>query len=94
MFAVEALLKIIDTKNGSKSLLAESLRQEKPGSKICAAHINNWIYRDKKIPPLWVIPLAKVTDYEVTPHELHPELYPYPSDGLPPHMDKASSQSV
>lgn len=94
MFAVEALFKIIEMTNGSKSLLADSLRQLRPGTKICSAHINNWIYRDKKIPPTWVIPLAEVVSYKVTPNEISPDMYPHPNDGLPTELRVAYRETA
>ncbi|MFO0325718.1 MAG: transcriptional regulator [Burkholderiales bacterium] len=35
------------------------------------------------IPAERVLPIAKLTDFKLTPHELRPDLYPNPSDGLP-----------
>lgn len=31
----------------------------------------------------FVIAVAKATDWQVTPHQLRPDLYPHPEDGLP-----------
>lgn len=31
----------------------------------------------------FVIPVAKATDWQVTPHQLRPDLYPHHDDGLP-----------
>lgn len=31
--------------------------------------------------------VAKATDYAVTPHELNPNIYPNPTDGLPQEQD-------
>lgn len=35
------------------------------------------------VPADRVIDLARAVGYEVTPHELHSEIYPNPTDGLP-----------
>lgn len=35
------------------------------------------------IPAERVIPIARATDWRVTPHELRPDLYPNASDGVP-----------
>ena len=37
----------------------------------------------KRIPPYRVIPVSRAVNYQITPHELDPELYPYPNDGIP-----------
>lgn len=34
-------------------------------------------------PSQHVIVIAAATGFEVTPHELRPDLYPHPEDGLP-----------
>lgn len=39
-----------------------------------------WLLR---LPEARVLPLAKATDYAITPHQLMPELYPNEWDGLP-----------
>lgn len=44
--------------------------------------INHWVNRG--LPADRVLDVAAATDWAVTPHELAPELYPHPEDGLPP----------
>lgn len=39
-----------------------------------------------KCPAETVLNLSEVTEWQVTPHELRPDLYPYPQDGLPEHL--------
>lgn len=36
------------------------------------------------VPSERVLKVAEATNFEVTPHELRPDIYPYPTDGLPP----------
>ncbi|MGG5932540.1 hypothetical protein ACQSDP_23175 [Salmonella enterica] len=38
------------------------------------------------LPPLRVVPLCKEMGWEVIPHELRPDIYPNPTDGLPPEI--------
>ncbi|AWK14167.1 YdaS family helix-turn-helix protein [Candidatus Fukatsuia symbiotica] len=38
------------------------------------------------VPPKKIICLCKVLAWQVTPHELNPNVYPNPTDGLP--LDK------
>lgn len=80
---MEYLQKIISIFGGKKSALASKLVAYGPKNKLTGSHINNWIARDKKIPSEWIIPLARAVDFNVTPHELRPDIYPHPEDGLP-----------
>ena len=51
--------------------------------------ISMWLQR-KKIPSEKVILVSQATNYQVTPHELRPDLYPHPQDGLPEHLRTAA----
>lgn len=57
------------------------------GGKIALAKIlgldRTAIYSWSDCPPERVIQVSEATDWEVTPHELRPDLYPNPSDALP-----------
>ncbi|HDR2471501.1 TPA: helix-turn-helix domain-containing protein [Enterobacter soli] len=46
-----------------------------------AQTVNGWF--KNKIPGELVLKVSKVVDWQVTPHELRPDLYPNPTDGLP-----------
>lgn len=83
---MDALLKIIALHDNNKSALATKLALIKGDDKISSSHINNWLYRDKKIPSEWVIPLSQSVEWQITPNELQPDIYPHPHDGLPSHM--------
>lgn len=37
----------------------------------------------RDISPKYIIPIARATEWKVTPHRLASSLYPYPNDGLP-----------
>jgi DNA-binding transcriptional regulator YdaS (Cro superfamily) len=37
-----------------------------------------------------VIAISMATNWQVTPHELRPDIYPHPQDGLPDHMRQAA----
>lgn len=43
--------------------------------------VASWLI--KGVPPKHVIPLCEAVFYRVTPHELRPDVYPHPDDGLP-----------
>ena len=83
---MEALLKIIHLHGNRKSAVISNLLKLRPESNLTNSHINNWLYRDNKTPSEWVLPLCETVDWQVTPHELRPDLYPHPEDGLPAHL--------
>jgi len=70
---------------GGQVALAAGIRSEMPGLKVSQAHIWKWLNRvQAEVPPAeYVIAIAKTVDFEVTPHELRPDIYPHPRDGLP-----------
>ena len=77
--SINYLLKAIEI-IGGQTALAESLG-------IKQAHIWSWLNRTKKgVPAEFVIDVAVQTNWQVTPHELRPDLYPHPEDGLPAHL--------
>ena len=49
-------------------------------SEAAAKHYRNGI---RKVRPQNVIPICKSTNWRITPHELRPDIYPNPDDGLP-----------
>lgn len=87
---MEYLLKIISMYGGNKSALASKLAEIKQDNKISPSHLNNWLSRDKKIPGEWVRPLSEAANWGITPHELRPDIYPHPNDGLPEHLRAAA----
>ncbi len=67
--------------------IAGSQRQlaEKVGG--VQTRISEWRRRGE-VPPDAVIGVSRAVDFQVTPHELRPDLYPHPEDGLPESMRK------
>lgn len=49
--------------------------------KVSPQAVSKWA--DEGVPPGRVLTFAAAADYVATPHELRPDLYPYPDDGLP-----------
>ena len=45
-----------------------------------------WVDSESTVPPDRVLTVAAAFDWQVTPHELRPDLYPNPDDGLPPEL--------
>lgn len=83
---MKSLLKIIDLHGGKKATLVTCLLRLRPDANLTNTHINNWLNRDNKIPPEWILPLCESVQWQVTPHELSADLYPHPDDGLPDAM--------
>ncbi|EEV1230119.1 YdaS family helix-turn-helix protein [Escherichia coli] len=46
-----------------------------------------------QLSPEKVLRIAEATNFEVTPHELRPDIYPNPTDGLPVGC-KANTQNA
>ncbi|HIF5901742.1 TPA: transcriptional regulator [Raoultella ornithinolytica] len=46
-----------------------------------AQTVNGWF--KNKIPGELVLKVSKAVEWQVTPHELRPDLYPNPTDGMP-----------
>lgn len=59
---------------GSPSALARRLG-------VSAQRISNW--RSRGIPGDHVLVVCAAVDWQVRPHDLRPDMYPNPTDGLP-----------
>jgi DNA-binding transcriptional regulator YdaS (Cro superfamily) len=52
---------------------------------LAQGHVWHWLNKQGGLtPPSRVLGVARATDWRVTPHELRPDIYPHPDDGLPP----------
>ncbi|ELO0595197.1 helix-turn-helix domain-containing protein [Salmonella enterica] len=51
--------------------------------------VNLW-FNKAGIPPRFILPVCELVGWKITPHELSPDLYPHPADGLP---DRASEKA-
>lgn len=72
---------------GSQTRLAELL-----GGNIKQAHVSWWIRMGGDIvPPEHVIAVACAAGWLVTPHDLRPDIYPNPTDALPPELTKGEA---
>lgn len=65
---------------GSQANLARLLDRD-PSTVAC------WAHRDGgRVPAVHVIALCARLGWQITPHELRPDLYPHQDDGLPDHL--------
>lgn len=80
----ESLQQAVELAEG-QAQLARGIRQYLPGSKIGQVHVWGWLNTVKvEVPPAEVVlPIAKYLNYRLSPHQLRPDLYPNPGDGLP-----------
>lgn len=77
---------------GGQVALANKIRGVLPTSKVTQAFVWKWLNSpsDNTPPSEWVIPICLVLDWQVTPHELRPDIYPNPTDGLPADHQEAA----
>lgn len=69
---------------GNPTKLAESI-----GGKTTPSHVYNWLNRDNDgVSPQSVIAVCRAVSFQVTPHQLRPDIYPNPTDGLPGKVRK------
>ncbi|MCA8065511.1 YdaS family helix-turn-helix protein [Burkholderia sp. AU38729] len=73
-----SIVKDAVTKAGGARVVAEAFD-------ISRGSIYEWIVNGR-VPEKRVLPLAKLTQWVFTPHQLSPTLYPNPHDGLPAHI--------
>ena len=52
---------------------------------VSQAMVSKW-FLGTRVAGDSVLKVAIATDWQVTPHELRPDLYPHPQDGLPAHL--------
>lgn len=79
---MEALHEAIKLAGGTQGALAEAITQQTPEDPVGQSAISNWFQRGK-VPAERVLHVAIATEFRVTPHDIRPDLYPNPDDGLP-----------
>lgn len=81
---------------GGQAKLARGIRERVAGSKVGQVHVWGWLNSVKfeVPPPEVVIAIADFLDYRMTPHQLRPDLYPNPTDALPPEKRAAHVESA
>lgn len=69
---------------GSQSALADVISKF-IGRKIAQGNVWAWLKSpnaDHMPPAEYVIPICRGLGYRITPHELRPDIYPHPDDGM------------
>lgn len=90
----ETLSKAV-TLAGGQAQLARGIRDRIPGSKIGQVTVWGWLNEAKmEVPPADVVlPIADSLEWRMTPHELRPDLYPNPTDALPPGISTVNAEN-
>ena len=74
--AIEQAVEIV----GSQTKLAEAVHVQQ-------GHVWNWINRSAgRVPGEHCIAISQATEWQIRPHDLRPDIYPHPLDGLPDGM--------
>lgn len=80
----EALAKVLSICNDNQTELAARIGK---GQSI----VGKWVTRDERVGHGFVIAVSEAVQWQVTPHELRPDLYPHPDDGLPVQLRSVAS---
>lgn len=64
---------------GGKGKLAAALGVTSPS-------VHQWYSGERPLPADRVLSVSRATAWQVTPHQLRPDIYPNPADGLPPDV--------
>lgn len=54
--------------------------------------VSHW--RRRGLPADRVLSVSRATGWQVTPHQLRPDIYPNPTDGLPPEVATPQQEAV
>lgn len=74
-------------KEAIKNKITNRFSQAEIGRRMGCAQQTVFKWLNTGIPPKRVIPLCELLNWEVTPHELRPDLHPNPTDGLPKEQE-------
>ena len=66
-----------------KALVARRFTQAEIGQRLNVSQQTVFKWLKKQVPSGRVIPLCQLMGWEVTPHELRPDLHPTPISGIP-----------
>jgi len=58
---------------------------------VSAPTVSQWASGARPVPPGKAVSIARATNWQVTPHDLRPDIYPNPTDALPPELTKGEA---
>ena len=78
-------------KAGGQVALAAAIRLFMPTANVQQGHVWKWLngLKGETPPAEYVLPIAAATGWEITPHQLRPDIYPNILDGLPKIQEAA-----
>lgn len=72
---------------GGQKAMADAINKQFPPEadvNLKQSHVWKWLNTTQDgVSEKFVIPMSSATGWKVTPHELRPDIYPHPEDGLP-----------
>lgn len=83
----ESLIAVVEVAGGQSSLAAE-IRRVRPGCRVQQGHVWKWLnlVTGQTPPAEWALPICEAVGWRVTPHVLRPDVYPNPTDAVPPEV--------
>lgn len=70
-------------KDETKSKISEHFTQMEIGRRLSVSQQTVFKWLNKRVPAERVIPLCELLGWEVTPHDIRPDLHPTPISGIP-----------
>lgn len=70
-------------KNKTRNKISESYSQAEIGRRLNVSQQTVFKWLNRRVPAERVIPLCELLNWEITPHELRPDLHPTPISGIP-----------
>ncbi|MGK8935571.1 transcriptional regulator [Pluralibacter gergoviae] len=77
-----------------KRKITNSISQAEIGRKMGCAQQTVFGWLRNRVPADRVIPLCELLNWEITPHELRPDLHPTPISGIPEGVIPPSSHAA
>ncbi|MFA6204414.1 MAG: YdaS family helix-turn-helix protein [Gallionella sp.] len=86
----ESLQKVIGIIGGQVAL-ANAIKARVKDCRVGQGHVWKWLNLSKEeVPPAeYVIAISSSVNWSITPHELRPDIYPHPTDGIPKLQEAA-----
>ncbi|EEC7355198.1 transcriptional regulator [Escherichia coli] len=80
--------------NSTREKIKQKYTQAEIGRYMGVTQQTVWQWFSLGIPPKQVIPLCQLMQWGVTPHELRPDIYPNPTDGLPAEFQTSTQPAT
>lgn len=91
---IMGLRRAIELADGQAALakrLDEIGQRQSPPMRCKPQNVWAWLHRDGKVPSEWARFVAEAVDFQVLPSDVRADIYPNPSDGVPPDQGRAAA---